>query len=78
MCVTVSSGRQARENLTISVDVHSAGISLSIVVCVCLVRVVVVGAVVTAVSHVISVIVILGWVVMEWTVVLQRGEMDTL
>lgn len=78
MCVTVSSGCQARESLTISVDVHSAGISLSIVVSVCLVRVVVVGAVVTAVSHVISVIVILGWVVMEWTVVLQRGEMDTL
>lgn len=78
MCVTVSSGYQARASLTISVDVHSAGISLSIVVSVCLVRVVVVGAVVTAVSHVISVIVILGWIVMEWTVVLQRGEMDTL
>lgn len=78
MCVTVSSGCQTRESLTISVDVHSAGISLSIVVCVCLVRVVVVGAVVTAVSHIISVIVILGWVVMEWTVVLQREEMDTL
>lgn len=78
MRVSVSSGCQGRECLTVSVDVHSTGISLSVVVCICLVRIVVVGTVVTAVSHVISVIVILGWVVMEWTVVLQRGEMDTL
>lgn len=32
----------------------------------------VVGAVVTAVSHVIPVIVILGWVIVEWTVVLEK------
>lgn len=61
--------------LTISVDVHSTGISLAIVVCVCLVWVTVVGAVITAVAHVIAVIIILPGVEDEWTVVLfQRGR----
>lgn len=58
--------------LTISINVCSTGVSFPIVVCVSLIWVVVVGAVVTAISHVVSVIIILGWVVMEWTVVLQR------
>lgn len=56
--------------LTISINVHSAGISLSIVVCVRLVWVTVVGAVVTAVTYIITVIIILPGVVDEWTVVL--------
>jgi len=54
---------------TIPIDVCGAGVSFPIVVRVSLIWVVVVGAVVTAVSHVISVIVILGWVVMEGAVV---------
>jgi len=58
-----------REGLTIPIDVCGAGVSFPIVVRVSLIWVVVVGAVVTAVSHVISVIVILGWVVMEGAVV---------
>ena len=72
--VSVPSACQSR-GLTISIDVHSTGIALPVFVCVCLVRVVVVGAVVTAVSHIISVIVILGWVVMEWTVVPVIGDL---
>lgn len=56
--------------LTVSIDVHSASISLSIIVCVCLVWVTVVGAVVTTITHIITVIVILPGVVHEWTVVL--------
>jgi len=62
-----------REGLTIPIDVCGAGVSFPIVVRVSLIWVVVVGAVVTAVSHVISVIVILGWVVMEGAVVLQKN-----
>lgn len=62
-----------RECLTVPIDVCSTGVSLPVVVCVGLVWVVVVGAVVTAVSHIISVIVILGWVVVEWAVVLQKN-----
>ena len=66
--------------LTVSVDVHSAGISLSIVVCVCLVWITVVWAVITAVTHIITVIIILPGVEDEWTVVLfQKGkERETL
>jgi len=61
--------------LTISINVHSAGVSLSITVCVCLVWVTIVGAVITAVTHVIAVVVILPGVVDEWTVVLfQKDE----
>lgn len=62
--------------LTISINVHSACISLSIVVCVRLVWVAIVGAVVTAVTHIIAVIVILPGVVHEWTVVLFQKEKD--
>lgn len=54
---------------TVPIDVCGAGISFPVVVRVSLIWVVVVGAVVTAVSDIISVIVILGWVVMERTVV---------
>lgn len=56
--------------LTISINVHSTGISLSIIVCICLVWVTVVGAIVTAVTHIIAVIVILSGVVHKWAVVL--------
>ena len=66
----------SRERLTVPINVSCAGVSFPIVICVSLVWVVVVGAVVTAVSHVISVIVVLSWVVMEWTVVLPREEAD--
>lgn len=62
--------------LTISIDVHSTGISLSVVVCVCLVWVTIVGAVVTAVTHIITIIVILPGVVHEWTVVLFPKKKD--
>lgn len=63
--------------LTISIDVHSAGISFSIVVCVCLVWITIVGAVVTTVTHIVSVVVILSGVVHKWTVVLfQKRERD--
>lgn len=62
-----------RECLTVPINVCSTGVSLPVVVCVGLVWVVVVGAVVTAVSHIISVIVILGWVVVEWAIVLQKN-----
>lgn len=60
--------------LTISIDVYSAGVSLSIVVSVCLVWVTVVRAVVTAVTHIIAVIVILPGVIHEWTVVLFQKQ----
>lgn len=56
--------------LTISIDVHRTGITLSIVVCVRLVWITVIGAVVTSVTYVIAVIIILPGVVNEWTVVL--------
>lgn len=56
--------------LTISINVHSTGVSLSIIICICLVWVTVVGAVVTAVTHIITVIVKLPGVVNERTVVL--------
>lgn len=61
--------------LTISIDVHRTGISLSVVVCVRLVWITVIGAVVTSVTYVITVIIILPGVVNEWTVVLfqKRG-----
>ena len=59
-----------RGRLTVPVDVCGTGVPFPVAVCVSLIGVVVVGAVVTAVSHAISVIVILRWVVMEWTVVL--------
>lgn len=60
--------------LTISIDVYSAGVSLSVVVCVCLVWVTIVGAVVTAVTNIIAIIVVLPGVVHEWTVVLFQKE----
>lgn len=74
--VTVTYGPLESGRLTIPINVSRAGVSFPIVVCVGLVWVVVVGAIVTAVSHIISVIVVLGWVVMEWTVVLQREERE--
>lgn len=60
--------------LTISINVHSTGISLSIVVSVCLIRVAVVGAVVTAVAHIIAVVVVLPGIVHERTIVLFGKE----
>lgn len=61
---------------TVSVDVHGAGVSLPVVVRVRLVRVAVIRAVVTAVAHVVAVVVVLPRVVDEWTVVLleRRGR----
>lgn len=55
---------------TISIDVHSTGIALAVVVCVCLVWITIVRAVVTAVPNVIAVIIILPGIVHERTVVL--------
>lgn len=63
----------ATEHLTISINIHSTCISFSIVISVSLIRVVIVGAVITAVTNVIPIIVILLWVVNECTVVLQEG-----
>lgn len=61
--------------LTISVDVHSAGVTFAVVVCVCLVWVAIVRTVVTAVTHIISVIIILPRVVDKRTIVLfQKKE----
>lgn len=56
--------------LTVSIDVHGAGISLPVVVGVSLVWVAVVGAIVTAVTDIVAVIVVLPGVVHERTVVL--------
>lgn len=64
---------RSQGRLTVPIDVCGAGVSFPVVVRVSLIGVVVVGAVVTAVSHIISVVVILGWVVMEWAVVLQKN-----
>lgn len=61
--------------LTISINVHSTGVSLSIIICICLVWVTVVGAIVTAVTHIIAVIVILSGVVHKWAVVLYFFNM---
>ena len=56
--------------LTVSIDVHGAGVSLPVAIRVRLVRVAVVGAVVAAVAHVIAVVVVLPGVVHKRTVVL--------
>lgn len=57
--------------LTITINVNSTGITLSIVVSVGLVSVLLENTVVTAVANVISVCVILGRVVHSWAVVLN-------
>lgn len=62
--------------LTISVNIHSAGVSLPIIVCVCLVRVTVVRAVIAAVTHFIPVIIVLPGIVHEWAVVLLQKQKD--
>lgn len=63
-------------SLTISIDVHGTGVSLSVVVCVCLVWVTIVRTVVTAVAHIVTVVVVLPGIVHEWTVVLFQREKD--
>lgn len=55
---------------TISINVHSTGVTFTIVVSVSLVWVTVVRTVIAAVSHVIAIIVVLSWVEDEWAVVL--------
>lgn len=64
--------------LTISINVHCAGISLSVAVGVCLVWVAIVGAVVAAVTHIITVIVILPGIVHKRTVVLFEKEKNAV
>lgn len=55
---------------TISINVHSTGVTFTIVVSVGLVWVAVVWTVIAAVSHVIAIVVVLSWVEDEWAVVL--------
>lgn len=59
---------------TISINIHCTCVSFSIVVSVNLIRIVIVGAVITTVTNIIPVIVILLWVVDEWAVVLQEKK----
>lgn len=68
--------------LTISVDVHSAGVAFAVVVCVGLVWVAIVRTVVATVTHIVPVIIVLPGVVDKRTIVLfqkrekrSRGEM---
>ena len=63
-----------RERLTVPIDVCGAGISFPVVVRVSLIWVVVVGAVVTAVSNLILVVVKLPGVEEKLAVVLQKGK----
>lgn len=60
--------------LTVTVNVDSAGITLSVIVGVGLVGVSLVHAVVTAIADIISVCVILGRVVQSWAVVLDHYQ----
>lgn len=61
--------------LTISIDIHSTGVTFTIVVSVCLVWIAIVRTVVTTVTHIIPVIIILPRVVDKWTIVLfQKRE----
>ena len=66
--------------LTISINIHSAGVSLSVVIRVCLIRVAVVGAVVAAVTNIVTVVVVLPGVVDERAVVLfwrdKKGDIN--
>lgn len=64
------------EGLTVSVDVHGAGVPFAVVVCVRLVWVAIVRTVVTTVTHVVSVVIVLPGVVDKWTIVLfqKRDE----
>lgn len=59
------------KSLTITINVNSTGITLSIVVSVSLVSVSLEHTVVTAVTNIISICVILGGVVHSWAVVLN-------
>lgn len=59
---------------TVAILVQGAGVSFSVVVCVRLSRVVVVGTVIAAVSYVVLIKVILQRVVLQGTVVLERRE----
>lgn len=63
------------EVLTISIDVHGAGVALAVVVRVRLVWVAIVRTVVATVTHVVSVVIILPGVVDKRTIVLfQKRE----
>lgn len=62
--------KQREQFRTISINVHSTGVTFTIVVGVSLVWVTVVRTVITAVSHVVAIIVVLSWVEDEWAVVL--------
>lgn len=55
---------------TISINVHSTGVSFTIVVSVSLIRVAVVRTVIAAISHIVAVVVVLSWVEDERAVVL--------
>lgn len=55
---------------TITIDVNSTGVALSIVVSVCLVGVGFKHTVVTSIPNIVTVCIILGWVVNSWAVVL--------
>lgn len=71
----MSSNKNVVSVLTISVDVHSAGVAFAVVVCVCLIRVAIVRTVVTTVTHIVPVIIILPGVVDKRTIVLfQKRE----
>lgn len=59
-----------KEFRTISINVHSTGVTFTVVVSVCLIWVTVVRTVIATVSHVIAIIVVLSWVEDEWAVVL--------
>lgn len=61
-------------SLTVTINVDSAGIALSVVVGVSLVSVSLINTVVTAIADIVSVCVILGRVVQSWAVVLDNYQ----
>lgn len=63
-----------KNSLTVTINVDSAGITLSIIVGVSLVSVSLVNTVVTAIADIISVCVILSRVVQSWAVVLDNYQ----
>lgn len=71
---TIKPETEGKHNHTISINIHSASISFSIAISICLVRVVIVGTIITVVTNIIPIIVILLWIVNEWAVVLWKKE----
>lgn len=63
-----------KSSLTVTINVDSAGITLSVVVGVSLVCVSLVNTVVTAIADIISVCVILARVVESWAVILDNYQ----